>query len=54
MSTRKNNILISREIRDIIHGYVMSDGYLRNGSLTVEQSTNQLKLAVKLAPLINE
>ena len=32
----------------------MSDGYLRNGSLTVEQSTNQLKLAVKLAPLINE
>jgi len=44
MSTRKNNVKISREIRDIIHGYVMSDGYLRNGSLTVEQSTDQLKL----------
>lgn len=44
MTTRQNNVKITKEVRDIIHGYVMSDGYLRNGSLTVEQSTEQLRL----------
>ena len=38
---KKLGIKISKELRDIIHGYVMSDGYIRNGILTVEQSQKQ-------------
>ncbi len=34
---KRENVKITREIRDIIHGYVMSDGYLREGCLTVDQ-----------------
>jgi LAGLIDADG DNA endonuclease family len=38
----KANLKISRELRDIIHGYVMSDGYLTiSGSLQVDQSKQQ-------------
>nr|AEX32521.1 putative LAGLIDADG homing endonuclease [Dunaliella tertiolecta] len=36
---KRKNVKITREIRDIIHGYVMSDGYLREGQLTVEQNS---------------
>ena len=36
------NIHISRQLRDIIHGYIMSDGYIsRNGVLYIEQSKQQ-------------
>lgn len=38
-SAKRENVKITREIRDIIHGYVMSDGYLREGCLTVEQNS---------------
>jgi LAGLIDADG DNA endonuclease family len=42
----KVNLKITRELRDIIHGYVMSDGYIRDdGTLTVDQSTKQAKFA---------
>jgi hypothetical protein len=37
----KSNIQISTHLRDIIHGYVMSDGYIRSGTLTVDQSIKQ-------------
>jgi hypothetical protein len=37
----QSGIQISKELRDIIHGYVMSDGYIRHGVLTVEQSKKQ-------------
>lgn len=38
------NVRISRELRDIIHGYIMSEGYLKkNGVLTIDQSTKQKK-----------
>jgi hypothetical protein len=39
-----DNLKISRELRDIIHGYIMSDGYVKEaGNLTVEQSKKQEK-----------
>ena len=38
---KKSQIQISKELRDIIHGYVMSDGYIRNGCLTVHQGEKQ-------------
>ena len=34
VSAKRDNVKITREIRDIIHGYIMSDGYVRDGSLT--------------------
>lgn len=37
----KSGIKISKELRDIIHGYIMSDGYIRNGILTIDQSQEQ-------------
>lgn len=38
------NIKISKELRDIIHGYIMSDGYVRaDGSMQIEQSDKQDK-----------
>lgn len=38
------NLKITREIRDIIHGYIMSDGYVnKTGYLAIEQSKKQLK-----------
>lgn len=38
------DIKISRELRDIIHGYIMSDGYVRvEGSMQVDQSLAQEK-----------
>lgn len=40
----QSNIKISRTLRDIIHGYIMSDGYVNpNGVLQVEQSKKQEK-----------
>lgn len=40
----KKNIKISRQVRDIIHAYIMSDGYVSPyGILTVEQSIQQQK-----------
>lgn len=38
---QKSNIRISRFLRDIIHGYLMSDGFIRNGTLTIEQGDKQ-------------
>lgn len=39
-----NNVKISKELRDIIHGYIMSDGYVKsNGILSVDQSKKQEK-----------
>jgi hypothetical protein len=41
---RKANVKISKELRDIIHGYIMSDGYVSPaGSLQVDQSEEQAK-----------
>lgn len=41
---KDNNVKISKELRDIIHGYIMSDGYVNNsGILTVDQSKQQEK-----------
>lgn len=41
---KKLEIKISKELRDIIHGYVMSDGYInKNGILQIEQSKKQEK-----------
>jgi hypothetical protein len=38
------NLKISRELRDIIHGYIMSDGYVKpEGCLTIDQSQKQHK-----------
>jgi hypothetical protein len=53
---RDANVKISKELRDIIHGYIMSDGYVSpSGSLTVDQSLAQQKfvewLYEKLAPV---
>jgi LAGLIDADG DNA endonuclease family len=40
----KNNVRITRELRDIIHGYLMSDGYMKKtNQLQVEQSLDQEK-----------
>lgn len=39
---KKLNIKISQELRDVIHGYIMSDGFLKNnGILTIEQGQKQ-------------
>jgi hypothetical protein len=46
MSTKQayKNLKISRELRDIIHGYIMSDGYVNpEGCMTVEQCKAQHK-----------
>lgn len=41
---KKLGIKIDRELRDIIHGYIMSDGYVTpNGSLHVQHSIKQRK-----------
>lgn len=41
---RRQNFKISKELRDIIHGYIMSDGHVReDGTLTVDQSQQQEK-----------
>lgn len=56
---KKSEIKISRQLRDIIHGYIMSDGYVKPcGSLTVDQSKKQEKfvewLYEKLKPIRTE
>lgn len=41
---RESNIRISKELRNMIHGYIMSDGYIsKTGRLTVDQSIKQEK-----------
>jgi DNA-binding transcriptional regulator WhiA len=54
-----NNVRISREIRDIIHGYIMSDGYIsKTNNLQVDQGLDQEKfvnwLYGKLKPLCTD
>nr|AOP19077.1 hypothetical protein [Halimeda discoidea] len=42
MQHKKLNIRISRELRDILHGYIMSEGQVTpSGSVLVDQSTKQ-------------
>lgn len=46
---KKKKIKINRQLRDIIHGYIMSDGYVKpNGILTVDQSLKQEKFVMWL------
>jgi hypothetical protein len=41
---REKGIILSRTLRDIIHGYIMSDGYVsKEGGLQVDQSDKQAK-----------
>lgn len=41
-SRNQNRVKISAKVRDIIHGYIMSDGYVDQlGRLTVDQGDNQ-------------
>lgn len=52
----KANVKISKELRDIIHGYIFSDGYVtETGSLQVDQSKEQEKFLLwlynKLEPI---
>jgi LAGLIDADG DNA endonuclease family len=44
----KSGIKISKELRDIIHGYVMSDGSIRNGVLSVDQNIKQKRFVLWL------
>lgn len=46
---KKSGIKISKELRNIIHGYIMSDGYInKNGILYIEQSKKQEKFLLWL------
>lgn len=52
----KANVKISKELRDIIHGYILSNGYVTaTGSLQVDQSEKQEKFVMwlfsKLEPI---
>jgi hypothetical protein len=40
---KKSGIKISKELRDLINGYLMADGYARDGILTVDQGVHQKK-----------
>ena len=40
-TNKLKDIKIPKEVRDILHGYIMSDGYIRDGVLTVDQSKKQ-------------
>nr|YP_009130512.1 putative LAGLIDADG homing endonuclease [Bryopsis plumosa]CEO91042.1 putative LAGLIDADG homing endonuclease [Bryopsis plumosa] len=41
---KKSNIRVTRKLRDILHGYIMSDGFVKSsGGLTVEQTSKQRK-----------
>lgn len=56
---KKNDVRITRELRDIIHGYIMSDGYVNKfGSLQVDQGSDQEKFVKwmyeKLKPLCTD
>jgi LAGLIDADG DNA endonuclease family len=55
----KNNVRISRELRDIIHGYMISEGYMtKNACLQVDQGVDQEKFVQwmyeKLKPLCTD
>lgn len=46
---KKCHLKISRELRDIIHGYIMSDGYVRKeGNLCVDQGIDKSKFVMWL------
>ena len=46
---KKSGIKISKELRNIIHGYIMSDGYVnKNGILYIEQNKKQEKFLLWL------
>lgn len=42
------DIKVSKQLRDIIHGYIMSDGYVRNGILTIDQGEKQKRFVIWL------
>jgi len=44
----KSSIKISKHLRDIVHGYVMCDGYIRHGILTIDQSVKQKRFVTWL------
>jgi hypothetical protein len=45
---KQSGIKISKDVRDIIHGYVLSDGYIRKGVLTIDQSLKQKRFVMWL------
>jgi hypothetical protein len=46
---KKTSVQISSQLRDIIHGYIMSDGFVdKNGRLQVEQSQQQAQFVMWL------
>ena len=46
---KKSGLRISKKLRDTIHGYIMSDGYVNvRGILTIEQSQKQKKFVLWL------
>lgn len=46
---KKSGLKISKQLRDTIHGYIMSDGYVnQRGILTVDQSKKQEKFVLWL------
>lgn len=50
----KLNLKISKQLRDIIHGYIMSDGYVnQKGILTIDQGKKQKKFVEWLASEFN-
>lgn len=55
---KKFDVRITQEIRDIIHGYVMGDGYLKDDALQVDQGIKQEKfvnwLYEKLKPICTD
>lgn len=56
---KKYKVKISKQLRDIIHGYIMSDGYIsKTSNLQVDQSLDQEKfvkwLYEKLKPLCTD
>lgn len=52
---RKNQIKISQQLRDIIHGYIMSDGYVnQRGCLTVDQGVHQENFVEWLSKVFGE
>jgi len=59
MKKKQSHIKITREMRDIIHGYLMSDGFVNKyGIITIEQSIEQTKfvqwLYESLAPICKQ
>jgi hypothetical protein len=50
---KKSGIQISKQLRDVIHGYIMSDGYVgKNNVLYVHHSLNQKKFVLWLYSML--